>query len=218
MIEEGTVRPTEQKFNSVAVIKATTTSITVKFEKNETFRNIVKKLRYSFKNGVWERDINELTGSYIDRTAELGNTLLNNGFSISITDEEIRQKAINGEYEQECNRWILHHRKENKLAIKWYERNNDLYKSAKILPGARWKDGYMLVNVSNYKEVKDFAELFGFKFTDLAIEFIENYKEELKNVDVVTPTKVEIKKEDKNGLKDILNSSREIIDDLMEEE
>lgn len=215
---ESTVFPKNAITNVVAEITIKDDKISVMFEKNEKFREVVKSLGYKW-NGIWERKINELTGSASDRAAELGNKLLNAGFPVMILDEEIRNNAINGVYEHECNRWILKRKKgtyEGWLVIKWYDKS-DLYNKARKLPGSRYDSGSVLVRVERYKEVEEFAELYEFKFTKSSIEAIENYKEVSKNVTVVNP--VEVKEvEHKDGLQEILNSSTEILDDLMEED
>lgn len=216
IINEGAIFPENVKFKGIVEIRVTEDKIEIYYEKNETFRKLVKSLNYNW-NGCWERKITETTGSYIDRAAEVGNKLLNEGFVISIQDEEIRTKAINGDYEKECHRWIYRRINTNKLAICWNEMNDSLYRASKRLPGARWDKGSMLVDVTRYKEVEEFAGMYGFKFSKMARELIEQYIEEFKNVNTIIPVQV---KDDikKDGLNDILNSSREILEDLMEED
>ena len=98
VIKEGTIAPTEVNFNGIVEITAAQEKVTAKYEKNDKFREIVKNLNFKWNDTVWERKLSELTGSYIDRAAELGNKLLNAGFTICILDEEIKDKAINGTY------------------------------------------------------------------------------------------------------------------------
>ena len=74
-----------------------------------------------------------------------------------------------------------------------------------------------MVRIEHYKEVEEFAELYGFRFSNGAREAIEKYKEELENAKIVAPTKIEEKKE-KDGLKEILESSTDILPDLIDEE
>lgn len=217
IIDEATISPIEVKHNGVVEIKYNKDKIEVTYEKNEDFRLLVKSLGYKWNNG-WSRNINELTGSYKDRVAELGNKLLNAGFSILILDEELRIKAINADYEVECDRWIQC--KEDKpelLLIRWWDRDEKLYSTARKLRGSKWSNPYVTVNISHYKEVEEFAKLYEFKFTIAARDYIEKYKEEIGNLTTVevANSKEYIKKD---GLEEILNSSREILDDLMEDE
>lgn len=224
IIKETTVEPAEVKFDEFVEIVATKENIKLCYEKNETFRSIVTNLnfKWNYDEKCWTRKINELTGNYIDRSAEVANKLLNIGFRVAIPEIEIKEKALDGSYEQECNRWILHRRDTTKLAIKWYEgRNNDLYKACKHLKGARWDSGAMVIDVKNFEQIEEFAEMYGFKFTKEARKFVEQYKiqyeEQMSKIEKVNVVEVEDKKE-KNGLEDILNSSREVLDDLAEED
>lgn len=211
--QESTVFPDEKKTNAVAEIFVFQDRVKVQFEKNEEFRKIAKSLGYTWNGSEWEKRISETTGSAEDRAAELGNKLLNAGFPICIFDEEVRQKAIEGDFEPECHRWIYHQKNTKKFAIRWQGWNDTLYKRAKSLPGARWDSGHMLVGVEHHEIVEEFAELYSFKFTEAAQKLIEQYKEQMKDVEVVTPIKVEEKFE-KDGLKEILESEATVLDDL----
>lgn len=215
---ESTVFPEDAITNVATEIIVKKDEIQVKFEKNDNFIDIVKSLNFSWE-GIWKRDINYLTGSSKDRAAELGNKLLNAGFPICILDEETRNNAINGVFEPECDRWINVRGSDDYkgwLSIRWYDKSN-LYDKARKLPGSKWSNPSVVVRIEHYKEVEEFAELYNFKFSNAALETINEYKESLKEVKIVDPTKVE-KEKPKDGLKEILNSSTEILDDLLEEE
>lgn len=215
IIDEATVVPKEIKYPGIVEIKYTNTEITTIYEKNEDFRVLVKTLGFSWNNG-WIRTIKERNGSIEDRVVELGSKLLNAGFCILILDENVRNKAINADYEVECKRWILLREKTKKLAINWTY-GSDLYNVARKLPGSKWSSPSVVVDVSHFKELEEFAKLYDFKFTAAARNYIEKYKEEIKNLSTV---EIVNSKEyiQKDGLSDILNSSRDILDDLKEDD
>lgn len=81
------------------------------------------------------------------------------------------------------------------------------------LPGSKWDNPSVVVKMQYYTEVEEFAELYGFKFTEAARKAIEDYKEALIKVEIVKPAEVE-EEPLKDGLADILNSGSDIIDDL----
>lgn len=210
---ENTVFPEEKITNKPAEIKVFENKITVEFEKNDTFRKIVKSLKYTWNGNEWERDINERTGTSEDRAAELGNKLLNAGIPICVFDENVRKKSVEGDFKQECTRWILWSPSKEKLVISWEGYDPSLYKKAKSLPGAKYSRPDVLVSIAHFNEVEEFAELFGFEFSKKAKESIEAYKREIEKAETVIPKEVEYK-EPKDGLKEILESSDEILDDL----
>mgnify|MGYP001306836693 CR=1 FL=1 len=210
---ESTVFPEEKMTNAVVEITVSPDRVTAKFEKNEAFRKIVKDLGFTWNGSAWEKKISETTGSAEDRAAELGNKLLNAGFPICILDEEIRRKAIKGDFEPECHRWIYHQKNTKNFAIRWQGWNDTLYNRAKSLPGARWDSGSMLVSVEHYVLVEEFADLMGFRFTKAARKLIDEYKSKMSTIKTVQPAKVE-EPEETDGFSDILNRGDDIIDDL----
>lgn len=207
---ECTVYPEDNVTNGVVEIEINDTKVSALFEKNDEFREIVRGLGFEW-NGVWEKKIVETTGTAEERAAELGNKLLNAGFPICIYDEKVRNRAIHGEFEPECKRWIYMYKGEA-LSIKWSGFDSSLYQKARSLPSSKWMDSSMVVKIDHYKLVEEFAELYGFKFTRKAQELIEAHKKSIEKSLIISPVKVDDK--EKDGLKDILNSEVEILDDL----
>lgn len=181
LIDEDTVRPKEIKYNGIVEITNNENKIRLHYMKNDDFIKIVKEHGYSW-DGVWERSISATTGSFADRAAEIGHALLQNGFCICIHDEEARQKAISGNYEEEHTRWIYSSVGTKDLSIWWQGMDKELYARARKLPGSRYNSPYVEVDVCNYEEIEEFAEENGFRFTEAAREKIESYKKELENV------------------------------------
>lgn len=219
--QDGIIYP-ENKQTDVAVeIEYTKRNISLKFEKNQMFIDLVKVWGYRWdrESKIWYRTLDYTTGTFEDRVAEIGNKLLNAGFPVMILDENIRNKAINGEYEPECHRWIyLRGTGDYKgwFDIRWRGRDDVLYQNARKLPGSRW-DSAVMVRLEYCKEVEEFAELYGFKFSKGAMEAIKLHKEKLAKIEPITPVEVE-GEDQKDGLKEILKSSNKILDDLKEEE
>lgn len=214
--QESTIFPENKITNAVAEIEVDDNEVSVSFERNDDFYEIVKKklhYEWSTKRYKWVKKITETTGTAEERAAELGNVLLNAGFPVMILDDEIRENAVNGDFEPECKRWIYKRKDKQILAIKWSGYNDELYRKAMSLPGAEWSSPYVIVNVAHHNEVDDFSYLYGFKFTKSAREMIEKYKERLKEIETIEPVKVN--EEGKtDGLDKILESSDEILDDL----
>lgn len=216
---ESIVYPEDKITNVPVEITFTEEYVKLKFERNEEFRLLVKGLGYTWGSGTWDRKIGETTGDYKDRVAEIGNRLLNAGFPVMILDNEIRGMAINGEYEEECHRWIYARVKgdyKGWLALRWKGYNDSLYKRARSLPGSRWGSPFVLVRVEHYKVVEEFAELQGFRFTNAAKQLIEEYKKAIENIETIAPAEVEEMK-DVEGLEKILESNSDILLDLKDD-
>jgi hypothetical protein len=90
-------------------------------------------------------------------------------------DSELREKAIHGDYESECTRWVQKRTTgeyEGWFAINW-NWDEDFYDVAKKISGARWNKPSVVVPPANFEEVLDFAKMYGFSVSDLAYEAIE---------------------------------------------
>lgn len=218
---EATVYPENSKHQEVSEINISENLVSATFKKDDKFIEIVKKLGYKWNSDKyqWEKKISYTTGTAEERAAELGNKLLNAGIPVRILDPEVRKNAIEGRYEPEHHRWIYARVKgkyEGWLAISWDGYNNELYQKARSLPGARWDNPNVVVKPEFFVEVEEFARLYDFKFTPTAREYIETEKKAAEKAQVVNPAEVKEKKE-KDGLKEILESSSEVLDDLKDD-
>ena len=207
------LKPKDQSHDGIVEIKLEDDIIKVKYAKNEDFRLIVKKLGYEWKNNLWQKAISETTGTGDDRMAELGNSLLNEGFCISLIDEYVREKSVSANFEKEHTRWIYKWLKEEgKLSIE-HEKNDSLYRKTRRIPTSKYING-VKVDVSRYKEIEDFAYQYNFKFTKSAREEIEKYKTKLENAQTVSVAKKESIKE-KEGIEKL--GSEGVLEDLLDD-
>lgn len=209
---EATVVPENQKHDGVADIRVVGDTIKVFYQKNDEFIQLVKTLHYRWKGRCWQRDVNTATDNVADRVAELGNNLLLSGFSVCIMDGETRRKAIEADYNKEVRNWvklIVSEPHRGWLKLDWEGWDDGMSCKARTLPGVKWLEHRPIVPIENYKAVEDFAECNGFGYTDGAKEAIAKYAQ----VDIL-PQVPSRKEPEENELKKILNSSREVLDDL----
>lgn len=217
---ENTLYPERAVTNVPVEIDYNEDEISTVFERNDKYIKIMKSLGYWWDRSrrVWYKRINETTGNVEDRVAELGNTLLNEGFPIKLEDAELRERAISGEYEEEHKKWIIKkvYRGTGCFGIIW-RTQRDYYDKARSLPSSRWDPPHVVVRLEHYKAVEEFAEFYGFRFTEKAKQSIEDYKKTLEKRIVVKPVKKPEKKEEepKDGLKEILKTIDDgVLDDL----
>lgn len=216
--KEATVYPNDQKTKVVAeiIFDDEIHEIKVKSEKDQIIINTVKSLHYDWSGKVWYYETVPYKNDVADRMAEVGNKLLLAGVPIIIWDEAIREKAINGDYEKECFRWITKNMSNNKISILF--NGDELYRKTKRLPHAKWENGGMTVPARYYAEIRDFAKINEFKITPPAEKLLSEAEEEEKTHKKISIKEANIKIEQNTELEDILKSSREVLDDLKDDD
>lgn len=217
VVSEYAIKPESPVTDSVAEIKYTNDVLKVSFPaKNEALISACKAvgMKWNKANLVWERKLSEMTGT-TDRIIEIGHKLLKIGIPVAIADESIREKAVSGEYKDECLLWVMNG-PDDKLKITWSD--GDWYDKAKRLTGAKWysENKGMMVPVSSFREIRDFAECNNFGITAKAELKMKEHEIQLEKVKTVTVSEHKgTEKRDK--LKEILQSSDEIPDDLLDD-
>jgi hypothetical protein len=217
---ESAVYPENCEYSNPAKITVQDNQVSTWFEINDKFKGTVKALGYRWNGTAWIKEISETTGTSAERAAELGNKLLNAGFPVVILDKEIRENAINAKYEPEHTRWIYHRisgEYKDWFAIEWSEDNKDLYESAREITRSRWSKPAVVVDPKFYSQVEDFANMYGFRFTRAAQGVLDKAKAIHDSAITVKPAEPK-EEEKKNGLKDILKSSKEVLPDLMDDD
>ncbi len=181
---EATAYPEERETELVTEIKLSTKEdmIYISYpEFNSKLGQIMRNLNTEWDGniGKWVKYLNSRTGKKEDRMAEIGNKLLAEGFPIRIYDPEIKQKAIDGDYEPECTRWVLRRmggKYEGWLAISWNKKTENFYNEARRIEGSRWDNPRLLIPPESFEDVLGFAETYGFKISEKAMEEINRAK------------------------------------------
>ena len=215
--EEITVSPKEVLYPGTVVIRYNQNQkcIESKYMKSPRFMEIVENdgYRFDWMKDIWIRVLHEANGNPVDRMAELGNKLLAQGFKVMISDDEAREKAISGEYEPECRRWIFKEDESDDTVRVYYDGYNDeLYKAAMSIPGAKYRYGSVKIPASQYEAIEDFARVEGFKISTRAQKIMDRFKKS-----ITVEVKEKTPEDDKKSLRDILLESG-AIDDLYDSE
>jgi hypothetical protein len=203
--EELTIHPENEISHNVVEITSSKDYIEVKFDYDRDMVDLIKRLDgYKWSGSIWRKELEPLNNDVIDRISEVGNHFLKNGYPVKFEDDKVIKSAINAIFVPEFTKWIKFHLKEKKLVINNYEKSRKL-------PTQKYVNGKTLINLSAYKELEDFADMFGYKFSPMALEAIEKYKDNFKVEKISSPKN---KDKELNKLEEILNSDVDILDDL----
>ena len=210
------IAPEEKTTNTIAHIKEHIGSIEVNSEKDDRVIGCVKKCGFKWRGNTWSLEIIEKTGTANDRMAEVGNLLLNAGVSIEIK-KSLKEKAVHGDFKARSYKWI--DAQNGEIYITWH-RDASYYNEAKRLPGAKWVSGRgMAVKPEYFEEIQEFVNLYQFSVTKKAQALLKEAEDKIKGVTRVSPVAVKESVDDNTrpDLRDILKSSRDILDDLRDD-
>lgn len=207
-----TAEPDDPKTTSVAEIVVTEECVRLYSPKDDTIIEAARKLRMQWLKSYWGLSRTVRTGDMMERAREVIATLLSRGIPVK-ADRELIADAIAGKYEPYTPRWVT---ARGDSLIVWLDGNDDLYRSARKLKGAEYDGGCFRVPLTSWREVADFARFNNYKISDKAEASMERAKEEEHQRMAVGTVKVKTpdKRTEKDTLKDLLNSSTEVLDDL----
>lgn len=174
---EATVRPEKAMTETIAEIRIIGNAIEVHFpERQDAFRTMIKDLKFEWTGDCWKRTLDTAKNNPIDFAAEVGNTLLANGYIIRTFNDEARNKAISGEYEKDHTRWVTRLATGDYtgwFSIKWDRNREDFYNAARRLPRSKWNKPGVVVPPEMFEDVLDFARIHDFKLSEGARRTVE---------------------------------------------
>ena len=207
--------PKELHTSVVATIQFDDNEVRISSGKDEIIRGVVKSYGMRWNGVSWSFPINATTGSAFDRAAEIGNLLLNAGVSIRTSNQDLMDAAVASRFEPRHENWILRVHNEVKLV---FPRNDEIYRTAKKIPGAHWQSGTgMLIPSDSVDEIMDFAERMDFRIAPLAQELLDQAAMRKHTRKVVDPAPAAVHLTEKEELNAILSSSREVLEDLKDD-
>jgi superfamily II DNA or RNA helicase len=186
------VRPTEPVTILIAQMRVDENESVISTwlpQRHDDFVDVVRAMDYVWVDTAWRRCIGRLAGGVRDRAAELGHRLLAAGFPVEFPDEDLRDRAVDADYEPECRRWIK--RQEDEFVV-WWGYGENVYQEARRITGSRYEgDGVVYVPVDSFEEVVDFAEMHHFRLTPEAKRLLAKVRRRHRDALVtdVTPEK-----------------------------
>lgn len=185
MSEQVLLRPENPHSESIARVSFDGGTLRVYYpERRDTFRKVVRRLRFGWHAPYWSRQIDK-EAALPQRAAELVRDLLAAGFCVK-APADIAHVAIGGKFEEEPRRTIgaTSQRYPGWFSL-WWAREEDCYRVAMKLPGAKWEGSFVVVPPENYEAVADFAAIHGFKMNKAALAIVAAAKEEREAAIVV---------------------------------
>lgn len=206
-----TMEPEDKQTSTVVAISAYAGSLLCRSDKDDIVRSTLKAHGFTWDGAhtAWTKKATEMTGPMRDLACNTARILLEAGVPVR-GSVKMKEAVEKGDYEKETRRWICRARKEDFLLVAKVQ-------AVKNYPQGRMTyDGDVLVRPALWREIREFAELNGYKITKAAEEELKKAEAETVAVSPAAKTSPEEGRED--GLKAILESSRDVLEDLKEEE
>ena len=221
--EEATVYPEKysesEMVKDIAEIDYTEKTVEIESPKNGLIIATVKDADYKWdmEKHRWCLEITATRGKAEDRAAEIGNMLLNAGIPVRIYDENIRRKAVEADFEPQKYQWVLKS-DDDEVKIFWRDRRHSLYDEAKRLPHAKYREGTMRVPSRYFAEIREFVKLYDLGISEAAEALLTKEEKVYKERITVSPKKTESDSQRGDKLKEIMESSRDVLEDLRDED
>lgn len=135
-------------------------------------------MSYLQDKDIFIKDINEYTGNYSDRAAELGISLLNAGYSVSVLNNTIINMIKTGRYIPQNDKWVKSFNSQSVyLDWKGYERVL-CNRALSFIENAHWDNNFkkVIVPVTSYRQLEDYAHRYGFNIDNKALKMLEQAK------------------------------------------
>lgn len=211
---DATMMPVSPSHDDAVEVIVESDRVRATYKKDDAFRSVVKKLHFEWdgEHRAWVRICSQFAGRAEDRAAELVNTLLRAGFIVTCADAAVRELAESAGYEQECRRWIRA-AKGGGYVICWDRDDKDFYKSAMGLPGAKYRRdaGGVVIPAVHWREIKDFAYIHDFNLSEKA----QAIADAARDAEIPSQPAEPVIPEEKDKLAEILESSKEVLPDLV---
>ena len=206
------MEPEKKETSTVATVKVHDKEVVIQSDRDEHIRLTIKKHGFTWdgSRSAWIKPVTEMTGPAKDLGPDTARILLEAGIPVKAYPD-IMQAVKDGSYERETARWISRSTKDHeKLYIRKIEGVN--------LPGGckTTYNGDGIISPTLWREVREFAALNGYKITKLADGMLK--AAEAATVSVKLPDGETVQASAGDALKAILESSRDVLDDLKEED
>jgi len=150
-------------------------------EETAIWKILIKK-GFSGKQGVYGRVIDFCAQPLLDRGAEIGALLLDQGYWVQIEEAAIREKILARDYEPEHTHWVLAAEQEDQLLLRYpYDAVLNRYVR---MAGGKWNGQEMQLPIRSAEKVEELIQLYSFRCTKEARKRLDLWQQALENATI----------------------------------
>lgn len=173
------IRPNILKHQEMILIEHQNSTMLIKSSAQSTpeLKKIMaeNECAYDDAKDMFMKDLNEFTGNYSDRAAELGIMLLDNGYVVSILNNTILNMVRKRQFVPSNDKWVKYFNS-NSVFLDWkgYERIL-CNRALAFIDGAHWDNNFkkVIIPAKSCKQILDYAERYGFSIEKRALILME---------------------------------------------
>ncbi len=210
-----TMEPEEKATETVCEVESREDTVYVSSEKDDVVRATLKAngFKWDPERVKWYRKCNQMTGAPLDRAKSIANALIRAGVRVRVRPEWVEDIST-ASFEPEWKRCVYIKISDPDNFFLKYPEDRDIDKALWGMEGRSIRGGFKAPNRA-WREIEEFAEFNGFRISDGAKKRIDALKAATVRVTPAAPQEPEVETKD---VKDILKSSRDILDDLKDED
>ena len=177
--------PKDRRHEGLVKIRINGKVVSFLYPKDNDFIEIMHRYFCRWRD-AWTKKSSDLVGTPEDIAADIGNTLLREGFAVSFPTDEIKEKAVNADFEPVHTRWVVpYDSTDKKVAFEWEGRNEDLYYAVRGMKGCLYKNGTLHISVDRYNDIEDCARKNGFYIIPEAQALLDQARAKIEKAVVV---------------------------------
>lgn len=162
---EATIYPSEPTDKLVIEVKANGDSITLVGQPSQALYRELGDIGFAYRKvDTYHLNCQENHGNIDDLSAELVAKFLEKGYPVRCFDDNIKQKALAGDYEPYNKRWISQTKRDDRYIIIPHFGDDMLYHKIRAIRGCKWDD-VCIVPIECYEDILGFAKINNYRFT-----------------------------------------------------
>lgn len=178
-----TIQPEKKESNTIVTLKVQGDTVKLCSDYDKNLVDIIHKLdlKMTWNRPYWEFKVETFRGTAESVLMEIGNKLLENGYTVVFPDKEMADLALSGKFEKYKMNAVYVHKSDKNMLIVEYDKNDDgVRRELGFIRGAKFKrknDCY--IPVSAYESLEELAEANNFAWGKNARERVEEYRQSL---------------------------------------
>lgn len=179
-----TIQPEQKESNTIVTLKVQGDKVKLCSEYDRDLVDVIHKLdlKMTWNRPCWEFKAELFRGTAESALIEIGNKLLEKGYTVVFPSREMADMSLTGAFERyKMNAVYAHKTEKNTLVVEYDKSDNGIPVLLGFIRGSKFKrnSNMCYVPVSAYESLEELSEANNFAWSKAASERLETYKQSL---------------------------------------